>query len=180
MKTAPAAPLPGSRPGLARPLRFAAGLLLLGAAACTSSRSAAPATAAPHPPADAALYRAIARQDSLLFVAFNRHDLPALQTFFAPDLEFYHDKGGLTDFEQTMQGFGRLFEQNRTTGLRRVLVPGTLEVYPIKGYGAVETYQHRFCHQENGKDDCGTFRNMMVWRLQDGQWKITRVVSYDH
>lgn len=157
--------------------------LLLGA--CTtappvaSGVTAAPATAA-HPPADAALYRAIARQDSLLFVAFNQHDLPTLRRFFAPDLEFYHDKGGLSDFEQTMQGFGRLFEQNRSTGLHRVLVPGTLEVYPIKGYGAVETYQHRFCHVENGRDDCGTFKNLMVWRLRDGQWQITRVVSYDH
>ena len=100
--------------------------------------------------------------------------------FFAEDLEFYHDKGGLANFQQTMQGFRNLFDQNKTTGLNRQLVPGTLEVYPISGYGAVETYQHRFCHVENGKDDCGTFKNMMVWRLKDGQWKVTRVVSYGH
>ncbi|MCC3158246.1 nuclear transport factor 2 family protein [Hymenobacter sp. 15J16-1T3B] len=158
---------------------------LLAAAACAPARPAAPpataaAPSAAHAPVDAALYRAIAQQDSLLFVAFNRHDLDAMQPYFAEDLEFFHDKGGLSNFAQTMQGFRRLFEQNRSTGLRRVLVPGTLEVYPIKGYGAVETYQHRFCHQENGKDDCGTFKNLMVWRLQNGRWQITRVVSYDH
>ncbi|OON68868.1 DUF4440 domain-containing protein [Hymenobacter sp. CRA2] len=156
---------------------------MLGAAAlwlpaCTATKHSA--ATVPHPPADAALYRTIARQDSLLFVAFNRHDATAMQAFFADDLEFYHDRGGLQSFQQTMDGFRGLFENNKTTGLNRQLVPGTLEVYPIKGYGAVETYQHRFCHQENGKDDCGTFKNLMMWRLRDGQWKITRVVSYDH
>jgi hypothetical protein len=115
-----------------------------------------------------------------MFAAFNRHDADQLQTFFAEDLEFYHDRGGLADFKKTMDGFRSLFEQNKTTGLNRQLVPGSLEVYPIPGYGAVDAHLHRFCHVENGKDDCGTFKNLMVWRLKDGQWKVTRVVSYDH
>lgn len=163
-------------------LLLAAPFLLL-PAACAPVRPAtaiAPATAAAPPPVSPELYRTIARQDSLMFVAFNRHDVQQLQAFFAEDLEFYHDKGGLTNFQQTMQGFQRLFDQNKTTGLNRQLVPGTLEVYPINGYGAVETYQHRFCHVENGHDDCGTFKNMMVWRLRDGRWQVTRVVSYGH
>ncbi|WP_019948029.1 nuclear transport factor 2 family protein [Hymenobacter aerophilus] len=148
--------------------------------ACTTARPPAPAATAPKPPVSPKLYRTIARLDSALFVAFNQHDADKLQTFFADDLEFYHDKGGLSDFRQTMQGFRNLFEQNKTTGLNRQLVPGTLEVFPISGYGAVETYLHRFCHTENGRDDCGTFKNMMVWRLKDGRWQITRVVSYGH
>ncbi|KUG09730.1 nuclear transport factor 2 family protein [Solirubrum puertoriconensis] len=147
---------------------------------CSSSKQASEAVTAARPPADVALFRTIAHQDSLLFDAFNRHDADKMQAFFADDLEFYHDKDGLSNYEQVMASFRRLFENNQTSGLNRRLVPGTMEVYPLKGYGAVETYQHRFCHQENGKDDCGTFKNVMVWRLKDGQWKITRVVSYDH
>jgi ketosteroid isomerase-like protein len=159
--------------------------LLVGAAACTTSKPAAstvatPAAPAAHKPVDRELYAAITRQDSALFAAFNRYDLEQLKTYFAEDLEFYHDRGGLANYQQSMEGFRQMFEQARTNGLKRQLVPGTMEVYPIKGYGAVETYQHRFCHVENGKDDCGTFKNMMLWRLKDGQWKITRVVSYDH
>jgi Domain of unknown function (DUF4440) len=157
---------------------LAALLSLLGA--CAPVRPAAPVATTARPPVSRELYATIARLDSAMFVAFNQHDTDKLQTFFAEDLEFYHDKGGLSDYPQTMLAFRKLFDQNKTTGLNRQLVPGTLEVFPINGYGAVETYLHRFCHVENGKDDCGTFKNMMVWRLKDGQWKITRVISYDH
>ncbi|WP_261990179.1 nuclear transport factor 2 family protein [Hymenobacter sp. BT188] len=156
-------------------------MLMLGTTACSTSKPAAPPpTAAVQLPESKELYTTIARLDSAMFAAFNRHDADQLQTFFAEDLEFYHDKGGLADFQKTMAGFRSLFEQNKTTGLNRQLVPGSLEVYPIPGYGAVDAHLHRFCHVENGKDDCGTFKNMMVWRLKDGQWKVTRVVSYDH
>ncbi|WP_240935741.1 nuclear transport factor 2 family protein [Hymenobacter sp. HDW8] len=156
-------------------------LSLLVMASCSTSKPTAPPPAATvQLPESKELYATIARLDSAMFAAFNRHDADQLQTYFAEDLEFYHDRGGLADFKKTMDGFRSLFEQNKTTGLNRQLVPGSLEVYPIPGYGAVDAHLHRFCHVENGKDDCGTFKNMMVWRLKDGQWKVTRVVSYDH
>lgn len=155
-------------------------LLLLLSGACAPVRPVSAVATPAYSPVSPELYATIARQDSLMFAAFNRHDLAQLQTYFAEDLEFYHDKGGLANYQQSMEGFRNLFEQNKTTGLNRQLVLGTLEVYPINGYGAVEIYQHRFCHVENGKDDCGTFKNMMVWRLKEGRWQVTRVVSYDH
>ncbi len=126
------------------------------------------------------LYDTIAKMDSLMFEAFNTHDADKLQTYFSEDLEFYHDKGGLTNFELTMENFRTLFDRNKTTGLRRDLVKGSLEIYPLKNYGAVETCVHRFCHKENGKDDCGSFKNIMIWQNKNGLWKVTRVISYDH
>ncbi len=126
------------------------------------------------------LYDEIAYMDSVLFAAFNAHDPEKLQSVFSEDLEFYHDKGGLAGYAQTMENFKKLFSTNKTTGLRRDLVKGSLEVYPIKDYGAIEICLHRFCHLENGKNDCGTFKNTMVWQLKNGQWKVTRVISYDH
>ena len=131
-------------------------------------------------PASADLYADIAHMDSVMFNAFNAHDLEKLKSVFSEDLEFYHDKGGLTGYTQTIENFQKLFENNKTTGLRRDLVKGSLEVYPIKDYGAIESCLHRFCHLENGKNDCGTFKNVMVWQLKNGQWKVTRVISYDH
>jgi Domain of unknown function (DUF4440) len=126
------------------------------------------------------LFKEIYTQDSLMFAAFNAHDSVALMRFFSDDMEFYHDKGGLSDFKGTAYGFHRLFENNKETGLRRDLVAGSMEVYPINEYGAVETCQHRFCHLENGKDDCGTFKNIMIWKKTAADWKVTRVISYDH
>jgi hypothetical protein len=64
--------------------------------------------------------------------------------------------------------------------LTRHLVKGSLEVYPIKNYGAIETGSHTFCHSENGKSDCGTFKFVHIWELQNGRWKITRIITYDH
>jgi hypothetical protein len=134
----------------------------------------------PYLPASKELFDTIAHMDSVMFGAFNAHDLDRLKTTFSEDLEFYHDKGGLADYKQSMENFKSLFERNKNTGLRRDLVKGSLEVYPIKDYGAVEICAHRFCHVENGKDDCGTFKNIMIWQKKDGQWKVTRVISYDH
>jgi hypothetical protein len=65
-------------------------------------------------------------------------------------------------------------------GLRRRLVPGSMEVYPIPGYGAVEVAAHEFCHEENGTTECGVFKFLHVWQKKDGQWSVTRAVSYDH
>ncbi len=122
----------------------------------------------------------VAALDSALFAAFNAHDAEGLATFFTNDLEFYHDKGGFTGFDSTMADFRDLFERNRATGLRRDLVPGTLEVHPLGDHGALEVCQHRFCHVENGADDCGTFKNIMIWRKESTGWKVSRVISYDH
>jgi hypothetical protein len=38
----------------------------------------------------------ILRMDSLFWLAYNTCDVEKMATFFTDDLEFYHDKGGLT------------------------------------------------------------------------------------
>jgi hypothetical protein len=127
-------------------------------------------------PAD--LHSAIAAADSALFAAFNQRDLVTLRSFFTRDLEFYQDNEGVENYAQTMKDFGQMFGQ--PASIRRELVPGTIDVYPIKNYGAVEVGRHRFCHVENGMDDCGTFSFVHIWRQTKAGWKISRVVSYGH
>jgi hypothetical protein len=124
------------------------------------------------------LYHAIAAQDSGLFRAFNAHNIEQLRTFFTQDLEFYNDKSGLTNYDQTDENFKKMFNQNN--GIRRELIPNSLEVYPIKDYGAIETGEHQFCHVENNKNDCGTFPFIILWQNQGGNWKVSRVISYNH
>lgn len=127
---------------------------------------------------DQSLKVEIARMDSLLFAAFNAGDLTRLQAFFAPDLEFYQDNEGLADYAQTMKDFQEMFRQ--PSRIRRELVSGSLEVYPIKNYGAIEVGSHRFCHEENGRTECGTFKFLHVWRKTGQAWRLSRIVSYAH
>ena len=143
-----------------------------------SSRPPSTPILAPVPATKDELYQQVARLDAEMFAAFNAHDVDKLMAYFAPNLEFFHDKGGLSDFSQTKAGFARLFAQS--PDISRTLVPGSLEVYPVKDYGAMHIATQRFCHVENGRDDCGNSKFVMVWQQQAGAWKITRVVSYDH
>ena len=136
------------------------------------------AAPAPKPSAKDELYQQVAKLDAEMFAAFNAHDVDKLMSYFAANLEFFHDKGGLAGFSQTKEGFTRLFAQS--PDISRTLVPGSLEVFPVKDYGAMHIATQRFCHVENGRNDCGNSKFVMVWQQQGSTWKITRVVSYDH
>jgi hypothetical protein len=153
-------------------------LLVLLAVSLGRLSAQTPAAPGPAKAEDNALFREIAALDAELFEAYNTRNIDKLAVLFAPNLEFYHDTGGLANYEQNLAAFKSLFARN--DGLHRDLVPGTLEVYPIKDYGAIEVGSHRFCHLENGKQDCGTFKFLMLWQKQGGAWKVTRVMSYGH
>ena len=45
----------------------------------------------------------IMQADATFFDAFNRCDIDKMASMFSPQLEFYHDTGGVTDYEQTME-----------------------------------------------------------------------------
>ena len=125
-----------------------------------------------------ALFNKIAQLDSALFAAYNAKNLPLLKTYFTTDLEWYQDNGGLITFDQVFSNFQQIF--NRDYDLKRNLVEGSLEVHPIQGFGAIEIGKHQFKHIENGKLEVGTFKFLMIWKNENGTWKISRVVSYDH
>jgi len=99
---------------------------------------------------------------------------------FATNVEFYNDGGGVSDYATTMKNFKEMFLRNKNTGLRRELLPETLEVYPVPGFGAIEIGTHRFFHTENGKQEVGTMRFIQTWQLKDNEWKVTRVISIGH
>jgi ketosteroid isomerase-like protein len=129
-------------------------------------------------PVSAALFKEIAQMDSLLFDAFNRQDMPVFQSLFTENLEWFQDNGGLISYTKVFENFGKMFVQENK--LTRTLVAGSLEVHPIKDYGAIEIGAHKFKHYENGKLEEGTFKFLMIWQQKDGKWKISRVVSYGH
>src|ERR1700721_345435 len=94
------------------------------------------------PPTDE-LYKTVAALDTALFDAYNNCNLDKLGSMAAEDLEFYHDQTGLSVGSKT---FVEAIRNNICNKVHRELVAGTLEVYPMKGYGAVEMCVHRFTH----------------------------------
>ena len=142
--------------------------------ACTALYAGAAAL-----PADS-LFQTISNLDTAAFDAFNNCSAPEqLQKhagFFAPDVEFYHDTGGVTWSRQEMLANTAKYVCGN---FRREIVPGTLKVSPIKDFGAIETGSHRFCQFASGKCE-GVADFAIVWSNKTGQWVITRVLSYGH
>ena len=122
----------------------------------------------------------ISALDTAVFDAFNSCSAPGqLQkhaSYFAPDVEFYHDTGGVTWSRQEMLANT---EKHVCGNFRRELVPGTLKIFPIKDFGAIEQGTHRFCQFAGGKCE-GIADFAIVWSNQNGSWQITRVLSYGH
>ena len=128
-------------------------------------------------PAGAELVKTITALDAKMFDAYNRCDLKTFGSMLAEKLEFYHDNGGLTS--ETREGVLEGVQKYICGKVRREVV--SLEVYPLNGYGAVETGVHRFTHP--GHDDTegvGEAKFIQLWQFKDGQWLVTRIISYDH
>jgi ketosteroid isomerase-like protein len=123
------------------------------------------------------LFETVKALDAKLFDAYNHCDLTTLGTMVSEDLEFYHDQTGLSVGKAP---FLAAIKQNICGKVERTLLPNTLEVYPLKGYGAVEIGIHRFAHPGRPEDGMGDAKFVMLWQDKDGAWKVTRVISYDH
>ena len=130
-------------------------------------------------PAPKELFTTISELDTAFFDAYNKCDMEKIGSLLADDLEFYHDQTGLSKGAQSTID---ALKQNICGKVHRDLAPGTLKVYPLKGYGAVETGIHFFCEAKNAKcpEGSGVGRFTMIWQFRDGVWLMTRVISYDH
>ena len=130
---------------------------------------------------DLELYDQIFEADKQLFEAFNHCDFEKLRIYFSEDLEFFHDTGGLTNYDQCIQSIEDLCSAGRQ--VRRELVLGSMKVYPIPDYGAIQEASHHFYATEIGETDevlTGTFKFVHVWKQEADTWKLARVVSYAH
>ena len=124
------------------------------------------------------LDHAVAALDAALFDAYNHCDLDKFASFFVDDVEFYHDQGGVTLGKAALTDS---VKKNICGKITRELVPGTLKIYYMKGYGALEVGVHRFHHPgHEDTEGIGEGQFIHLWQYKDGAWKITRVISYDH
>lgn len=119
----------------------------------------------------------VAALDTKLFNAYNTCDLKTMSEMVDDNLEFYHDKTGLTVGKQP---FLDAIKNNVCGKTQRTLVSGSLEVYPLKDYGAVEIGVHRFHHPDHPEEGLGEAKFVTLWENKDGTWKISRAISFDH
>jgi hypothetical protein len=140
----------------------------------TTRQSAAAAAPASDP-----LVQKMLALDTAFFGSFNKcvdpRELDKHAAFFAKDVEFFHDLGGVT------LGVDALMAQTRKNvcgKFRRELDRESFRAYPIPGYGAMTIGTHRFCHTPTTCEGIAEFTT--VWREKDGVWQITRALSYAH
>jgi len=148
--------------------RLMIALLLAGAAVQKSD--------AQFKPDDQALYDTIVHLDSLFFGAYNTCsvNLDTYAAFYADNLEFYHDKGGFSSSKKDMVEATR---KNICGKVTRELVQGSVEVYPVANYGAIEIGFHKFHNSAEPNAPSRPGRFVIVWHRTNDGWKITRVIS---
>lgn len=137
---------------------------------------------------DSGLFLTLKKNDSLLFEAgFNNCEIEAFEHLIAEDLEFFHDKGGLTT---NKEDFLKNVKNNicSSPSKKPIRKPDaeSMQVYPLysngKLYGAIQKGKHYFYIKEPGKELYQTSTALFthVWILEDENWILKRVLSYDH
>lgn len=121
------------------------------------------------------LYATLYALDQRFFEAYNTCDMATQAELLAEDIEFYHDQGGLSTSKAKIL---ESTKENICGKVTRTLVPGSLEVSPIAGYGAAIVGLHQF---ENSAEPEGTkskeCRFAAIWKETNGHWQMTRILS---
>lgn len=133
----------------------------------------APACLAEDPSRSGSLYDELALKDSEFFeAAFVTCDAEKFKAIFTADDAFYYDRTSISLMEAPRATDSCPHDQ----GVTRTLVPGTLEVYPLKGYGALQVGYHTFSRA--GERGTETTRFVHLWNRVGTTWKLRR--AYNH
>lgn len=140
------------------------------------------------PVVDQELLALMIQKDSLLFqVGFNQIDTSQVAQLIAEDFEFYHDEHGITD--------SKIAFVNSIAGLKelpfktwRELEKGSMEIFPMyrnnkqELYGVIQTGVHIFYQQQDGEEahKSSTAKFTHLWILENDEFKLKRVLSYNH
>ncbi|WP_226789293.1 nuclear transport factor 2 family protein [Polaribacter reichenbachii] len=120
------------------------------------------------------LYSEIVKMDSIYFTAYNKCDIKTQASIYNENIEFFHDKGGLaTDKKQLLKSI----EENICNKVTRTLIKGSLEVYPIHNYGAIEIGYHKFYNEEEPNAKSVPSKFIVTWKKENENWTITKVIS---
>src|SRR3954471_16725802 len=84
------------------------------------------------------LQSTIHEKDSLFWNFYNNCDLASFKKYFTDDIEFYHDKGGITmGIEALTNSMRQNICEKKGFHLRRAEVLGTVQIYPLEKNGTI-------------------------------------------
>jgi hypothetical protein len=124
----------------------------------------------------------VLQKDKQFWQAYNTCNVNEIRNYFTDDMEFYHDKSGLTS---SLEAFMKSISENlcgaNNPKLQRKPIEDSIKVFPLNNYGAIISGKHTFYRVENGHQILdGVAQFTHIWRHRDGVWKMSRVLSYDH
>ena len=123
---------------------------------------------------DKALYDTIMDLDKTYFTAYNDCDMKIQSEFYDDDIEFYHDMGGLaTDKAELLKSI----EKNICGKVTRTLIEESVEVHPIKDFGAVQIGMHKFYNNQEPNAISKPTKFIVIWKKTDSKWLMSRVIS---
>ncbi len=141
---------------------------------CNSKQEGKSVTIPDYEPDDQLLYDTIVAMDKAYFDAYNSCDLKTQTALYSEDIEFYHDQGGVMTVKEDIID---AIEKNICGRVTRELVEGSIEVYPIKDYGAVQMGYHKFHNNQEPNAPANPSKFIMLWQNENNAWKITKVIS---
>jgi len=129
------------------------------------------------------LKRTILSLDSAFWHSYNTCDIEGMGNYVSDDIEFYHDKGGLTESKKALlEGIKNGLCSDENYSLRREELKGAVEVFPMNNFGAIMTGQHVFYVKQGDDPEFldGLARFTHLWQFKNEEWKMIRILSYDH
>jgi ketosteroid isomerase-like protein len=126
---------------------------------------------------------AVRDADARYWQAYNACDMRAMAESLTDDVEFYHDKTGLTATRPAvLQSLREGPCADPALRLRREAVASSVQFHPLAGGFALLSGTHRFYVQRDGEperlDGQAEFTNL--WQWLDGRWRMRRIYSYAH
>lgn len=125
-------------------------------------------------PKDMEIYNTISLMDSIFFDAYNNCNMEKQKELYADNIEFFHDKSGLSTSKTEIL---EATKNNICGKVTRTLIPGSIEVYPINNYGAVEIGHHKFFNNQEPGALSSPSKFIIIWQFEKEEWKITKVIS---
>lgn len=120
---------------------------------------------------------AVQKSDGLFWEAYNQCNVAQMMSFLSEDFEFYHDKNGLTKgLEAFKKGLSEGLCANGPQ-LKRVAKEGSIQIFPMNTIGAIIQGEHYF-YVGDRADGLAKFTH--IWTFENDEWKMSRVLSFDH